>query len=361
MHKAITWPVYSSDDHLDLWALPPDLWTSRTASSMHDKVPHVEAIDGVEWWVADGRKISPRQGPNVIAAIGERDEPARVGTPERRLADMERDGVHASVMYGPAVISRVVKDPEVKAAAVGAWNEFAADFDAAAPGRFAVLGVLPLESGEAAAAELERAAALGLRGAQLDPFSIDYREPQWDRVWATASDTGLPISFHLGGGTSRLDAGAKGWEWAAHRAVVQLQLDEPLAAMIMSGALENNPGMTLVAAECGAGWFAYFLNRMDETVEARADTLREQGFSLKQKPSEIFKQQVMVSFEQEKEAATLLPLVGTDRFMWGSDFPHLDSTWPNSAQAISDAVGNMPEADQRLITADNCRRLYRFV
>ena len=360
MDQAITWPVYSSDDHLDLWALPADLWTARTPVDLRDQVPHVEELDGVEWWVAGGRKLSPRRGPNVIAGVGERDDPDRVSTPELRLKDMERDGVHASVIYGPAFLSRAAKDPEAKAAIVGAWNEFAADFDAAAPGRFAVLGVLPTESGEAAAAELERAATLGLRGAQLDPFSIDYREPQWDRVWATASETGLPISFHLGGGTSRLDGGAKGWEWAAHRAVVQLQLDEPIAAMIMSGALENNPGMTLVAAECGAGWFAYFLNRMDETVEARADRLRDEGFSLKQKPSEIFKQQVMVSFEQEKEAATLLPLVGTDRFMWGSDFPHLDSTWPNSAKAIGDAVGDMSEADQRRITADNCRRLYRF-
>jgi predicted TIM-barrel fold metal-dependent hydrolase len=353
------WRIYSSDDHLDLWSLPVDVWKARTPARLHKQVPHVETIDGTEWWVMGERKVSPRQSATVVERIGEACEPERVARPELRLKDMDRDGVYASVLYGPAVVSRFAPD-EAKTACVQAWNDFCADFDAAGSGRLALLGVLPTESGELAASELERVAELGLRGVQLDPFSIDYREEQWHRVWAAAGATGLPISFHLGGGTSRLNGAAKGWEWAAHRAVVQLQLDEPLAAMIMSGALEDNPGFTLVAAECGAGWFAYFLNRMDETVENRSEKLRSDGFSLKQKPSEIFKQQVMVSFEQEKEGATLLPLVGTDRFMWGSDYPHLDSTWPNSAQAIADAVGGLPEADQRLITSENCRRLYKF-
>jgi uncharacterized protein len=365
MTAVVSWPIYSSDDHLDLWALPPDVWSSRAPAALAGELPRVEVRDGSEWWVAGDVPVSPRgEGAarrlSVIRRIDEDNDEARISTPALRLQDMDRDGVFASVIYGPAGFARALATPEAKTAYYRAWNDYAVEFSAAAPDRLAVLAVLPIESPEAAAEELERVATLGVRGAMLDAFSIDYRQPEWECVWAAAGDTGLPISFHLAGGTSRLDGRAQGWEWAAHRAAIQLQLDEPLAAMIMSGALERNPGMTLVLAECGAGWFAYFLNRMDEAVDNRLEKLRAEGFSLKQKPSDVFRQQVMISFEQEKNGSILLPLVGTDRFMWGSDYPHLDSTWPNSATAIADAVGGLSEHDRRLVTADNCRRVYGF-
>ena len=359
-----SWPIYSSDDHLDLWAVPADTWSSRVPRALVDQCPHVTAIDGEQWWVSGEKKLSPSGGDaarkiSAIRRVGEGDDEARISTPARRLEDMERDGVYASVIFGPTAALGIDGD-DAKAAFYRGWNQFAADFDNAAPGRFAVLAAIPIESPAAAAQALEHAAELGLRGGVISPFFVDYRQPEWDRLWAAAADTGLPIHFHLGGGTTRLDGLAKGWEWAAHRAVLPMQLDEPLAAMVMSGALERHPGMTLVLTEAGAGWLPYLVNRMDEAVENRAELLREQGFALKQKPSEIFRQQVMISFEQEPNAAVLLPLVGTDRFMWGSDYPHLDSTWPNSRAAIASHLGDLPEADRRLITADNCRRVYRF-
>lgn len=360
----VSWQVYSSDDHLDMWALPRDVWSSRVPAALADQCPHVVEIDGRPWWVAGERRLSPSgeggRTTSAIKRVGETDDETRVSTPSLRLKDMDRDGVYASVIFGPIVGAAGVEGDGARRAFYTAWNQYAAEFNRADPDRLAVLAALPQESSEDAAAELYAAAELGLRGATISPFMFDYRQPEWDRLWAAAADTGLPIHFHLGGGTSRLNGAAKGWEWAAHRAVVPMQLDESLSAMVMSGALERNPGMTLVMTESGAGWLPYLVNRMDEAVENRAHMLKEQGFSLKQKPSEIFRQQVMISFEQEPNAAVLLPLVGTDRFMWGSDYPHLDSTWPNSREAIQTSLGDLPEADRRLVTADNCRRVYRF-
>ena len=46
--------------------------------------------------------------------------------------------------------------------------------------------------------------------------------------------------------------------------------------------------------------------------------------------------------------------------MWASDYPHTDSTFPNSRQAIDEVLGTLPAADQRKIIATNCARLYGF-
>ena len=156
-------------------------------------------------------------------------------------------------------------DPALQVACYAAWNDWAVEeFNASAPDRLCVLAFLPSHSPEAAAAELERCAALGHRGAIIDVFAIDLGDPAWDRLWAAAEDTGLPISFHLKGGTSpKLSYEIGKWKSAAFATVLPLQLDEPLATMVFSGALERHPGLKLVLAESGVGWLPYFLTRMD--------------------------------------------------------------------------------------------------
>ena len=77
-------------------------------------------------------------------------------------------------------------------------------------------------------------------------------------------------------------------------------------------------------------------------------------------PSELFHRQVMATFEEEELGAQFIPLLGADSCMWASDYPHTDSTFPNSRQAIDEALGALPEADRRKITATNCARLYGF-
>jgi predicted TIM-barrel fold metal-dependent hydrolase len=46
--------------------------------------------------------------------------------------------------------------------------------------------------------------------------------------------------------------------------------------------------------------------------------------------------------------------------MWACDYPHPDSTWPDSKQAIARDMGTMERDEVRKITSDNCRALYGF-
>jgi uncharacterized protein len=360
--------IYSCDDHLDLYAVPPGLWEKRLASVDAERGPRVVDRDGKAVWVCEDRVIgrSGNAGSAAVAkslsAIGRAgidDNGFRAGTPELRLQDMDRDGLRASVIYGPLALGFPVQEPALQDACYAAWNDWAVEeFNAVAPGRLCILAFLPGNSPEAAAAELERSAALGHRGAIIDVFAIDLGDPAWDRLWAAADHTGLPISFHLKGGSwSGLRYRLGKWQSAAFASILPTQLDEPLATMMFSGALERHPGLKLVLAESGIGWLPYFLARMDLEWRSLKDKL---DYAPAIAASELFARQVYATFEEDALGAQLIPMLGADSCMWASDYPHTDSTFPNSLQAIDETLGPLSDADRRKITATNCAQLYGF-
>jgi predicted TIM-barrel fold metal-dependent hydrolase len=53
-------------------------------------------------------------------------------------------------------------------------------------------------------------------------------------------------------------------------------------------------------------------------------------------------------------------LIGVDNMLWGSDFPHAESTWPRSQQFLDRIFDGVPEVDRRKITADNASKLFGF-
>jgi len=363
--------IYSCDDHLDLPAVPRTLWQSRLPRAQAERGPHVVEREGTHLWVCEDRTLGrsgagpDREMMKKLSAIGRagiEDDGFRSGNPKLRLEDMDLDGLWASVIYGPLAIGRLpIQDPALQSACYAAWNDWAIqEFNAVDPDRLSVLAFLPGHSPEAAAAELERSALLGHRGAIIDVFEIDLADRAWDRLWAAGEETGIPISFHLKDGTwsPQLSYQMGKWQSAAFATVLPIQLDEPLAIMVFSGALERHPGLRLVLAESGVGWLPYFITRMDLEWHNLRDQL---DYAPSVPPSELFQRQVMVTFEEEALGAQLIPLVGTDSCMWASDYPHTDSTFPHSLDAIEEALGTLTQSDRRKIIATNCAELYGFV
>jgi predicted TIM-barrel fold metal-dependent hydrolase len=358
--------IYSCDDHLDLNAVPPDVWNARLAKDQAG--PRVVMYEGAPTWVCNDRVLG-RSGRgkgdtalknlSAIGRAGIEDDGFRASNPKLRLEDMDRDGIFGSVIYGPVPLTLSIPEPELQDACYAAWNDWAIEeFNAAAPDRLCVLPFLPSHSPEAAVAELERCAQIGHRGAIIDVFDIDASDPAWDRLWAAAEQTGLPLSFHIKGGASpRLSYQIGKWQSAAFATLLPLQLDEALAIMVFSGALERHPGFRLVLAESGVGWLPYFLARMDMEWRNLRDKI---DYAPSIAPSELFHRQVTATFEEEELAAQFIPHLGADSCMWASDYPHTDSTFPESQRAIAEALGTLPAEDQRKITALNCARLYRF-
>jgi len=360
--------VYSCDDHLDLYAVPPDVWRSRLPTDQAERGPRVVVRDGTPVWVCEDRVLGGSGRPkgdvmlknlSAISRAGIDDDGFRPSNPKLRLEDMDLDGVWASVIYGPVALGLPIADPDLQRACYAAWNDWAVEeFNAVAPDRLCALAFLPSHSPDAAAAELERAVGLGHRGAIIDVFDIDLGDRSWDRLWAAAAATGAPISFHLKGGTSpKLFYEMGKWKSAAFATVLPLQLDEPLATMVFSGALERHPGLTLVLAESGVGWLPWFLARMDFEWHNLRDKIDGAPTVA---PSELFRRQVFATFEEEAQAADFIPHLGASSCMWASDYPHTDSTFPESRRAVEEALGRLPANDLRKITATNCAELYGF-
>lgn len=355
--------IFSCDDHIDLWALPPDLWQARMPQALKTRAPRVVEAGAQRLWMAGDKVLGPSglamaQYSAIVRAGIEDQDGLRASTPALRLEDMDRDGIHSSVIYGPSLLGLQIDDLDLKATCLRAYNDWAAEFNAIDRQRLCVLPVLPAHDPGAAVAELERVARLGHRGAILYCFETRVTDPAWERLWQAAASHELPISFHIGGGGSLIDLDPRSWKLAAWSAVTPMQLDEPLAAMIFSGALERNPKMKLVLAEAGIGWVPYFVERMDAAAEKHLYAAHD--YRIRQKPSEIFRQQVFVTFEEEPLGPKLLPLLGADNVMWASDYPHPDSPFPNSRRAIEEAFAGLDPALRRKATGETCARLYHL-
>jgi hypothetical protein len=105
------------------------------------------------------------------------------------------------------------------------------------------------------------------------------------------------------------------------------------------------------------GWLQYYLNRMDMEWENLRDKSDDAPTLA---PSDLFKRQVIVTFEEETLAYQSIPQLGADSCMWAADFPHTDSTFPESRRSISETLGMLLDEDRRRVTALNCAELYGF-
>ncbi len=128
-----------------------------------------------------------------------------------------------------------------------------------------------------------------------------------------------------------------------------------LAQLISCGVMEHHPGLRFVFLEAGGGWLPYWLERLDHHVATYGAYAPE----MKRAPSEYFARQCWISFEiDEPLLPVLAPSVGVDRIVWGSDYPHADSTFPGAVKELRDTIAPLPEDARARILALNGRALY---
>jgi predicted TIM-barrel fold metal-dependent hydrolase len=351
--------IISADDHLDLAVLPPDLWTARVPAALKDRAMKViETPDGPCWSV-EGRVLGS-SGRRLAGLIQHDDHGFRPGQPEARLEDMDRDGVWAQVIYGPPT-GLLVDDPELLSACERAYNEWTAEFNSVAPNRLVALPMISTTSPSWARAELIRVSSLGHRGVLLHRRLGDEPifEPAWEPFWQEAATYGLPVHVHLGTGCHSLRGEPGSWRMPAMVSVIPMQLDEVLAGMVFSGILERYPEITLVLGESGLGWIPYVLERMDHEYHKYYDRTADVRLNLL--PSELFHRQVIATYEVDELGLELIHRIGEDNVMWASDYPHGDSTWPYSRQAIAKSgLGGLDEGARRKVLWGTAARIYQI-
>jgi uncharacterized protein len=373
--------VISTDDHIDLRWLPDDLWTSRLPAHLEERGPRVVQTDSGPHWQCDGvfwGQWAPYGTGNQwalerVPGIG--NEGGRwPATPEKRLEDMERDGVDASVLYGPTDPFQV-EDPELRAAVYRAYNDWVVEFSACSPDRLIGVPSLPMDDPAGACDELERLARSGARhfnilAARADPPVYD---AAWEPFWDLAEETGIPIGFHLAvltGRVGRADAEAKTPTNELVDAASRFasghpgfQLIEPITGLIFAGVLDRHPKLKVVMAESGLAWIPNMIQAMDRLlnrVRLGHQKVGDGSHKLPDMlPSEYFPRQIWMTFQDDFYGIKMLNILPEDKVMWASDYPHPASTWPDSQEISRKLMDGIPPETQRKVLVDNARELYR--
>ena len=373
----------SADCHVDLPWLPADLFTANAPAALRDRMPYVtDGPKGPVWVTRQGGTFGLQNGmgsagreyvPGQIhrsdrmAATGLYEDGKRgirrITDPELRLADQERDGVQAEVLYGILGTTRRLGDPEAAVAVMRIYNEWLADFCESHPDRYAGLACIPQKPVEAAVEEIQRVAKRGgVRGLEI-ANSVDIMplwDPQWDPVWLVVNEARLPLHFHTVGGPrpdfDKLPPRLGRVAHAVHITGFQMHMASVLTSLIFAGVLERYPHLKVVIGESGIGWIPYLLERMDAEWEDQFKDL-----TLTMAPSHYWRRQCKATYQTDRIGIKLIEDLGPETIMWGSDFPHPDGVWPDSAEFIERELGHLPAEVRQKIVCENAGRLYGFI
>jgi predicted TIM-barrel fold metal-dependent hydrolase len=359
--------MISADDHVQE---PKDMWQQRVPAALRERAPKVVKVDGGDVWMLEGQVVM-KMGMNVAAGKkfeeykleGETYQTIRAGSydPDERLKDMDADGVEAQVLFPNAFWAFMVEDFELQLACMRAYNDFLADFCQTNPRRLIGIGLVPTDNVEAGVREAQRVAKLGMRGLLVATFpKLGLLSSEvYDPIWAAAQDLGLPIHLHLAVGDTR---GRVFHEQQNVRGLMPGQIlinsmgnMEALARLLFGGIGELFPKLKIVSVEGNIGWIPYFLERADRIYQRHRYWSR---LELPMPPSEYFHRQVYATFIQDQAGIRLRDLIGVDNLMWSSDYPHTDTTWPNSVKCLDETLAGVPEDEKRKIAGTNAARLY---
>jgi predicted TIM-barrel fold metal-dependent hydrolase len=191
-------------------------------------------------------------------------------------------------------------------------------------------------------------------------------DPAWEPLWNAFEETGLLMSFHVVvfGPTGIPNDPAAG-KIAGVFTTAKLfmgQFLDPFVDLFAWGILERHPKLRVVMAESGLGWLPWIVQELDyrhwRLWEAKEYWSERGGINLELKPSELFRRQVYATFQDDHVAMSLLKFYGEGHVLWASDYPHPDSTWPNSRAAVERQMAELSPAMRRALTHDNAAALY---
>ena len=259
--------------------------------------------------------------------------------PVARLADMDAEGIDQAVLYPTiGLYFSAVDDPGAAVRLATAYNDWLAGYCAADPARLFGAAMLPLQDPAAAARELRRAVTeLGFVGGFVRPNPCRGRSlshHDYEVVWDAAEELDVPVGVHEGSSVivPTLASDRPFNPLILH--AVSHSFEEMLACaqLIAFGVLERHPGLRVLFLESSGGWAPFWLERLDEQAESFGGFCPE----LRLRPSEYFARQCAISFEvDEHTLPALVPFVGADRVVWGSDYPHHDATFPGAVEALA--------------------------
>jgi len=354
--------LISADSHVNP---PPTIWAEYLPASLRDQAPRVESTDEGDFQVFEGRR-SPIVGIGAMAGKKPEDyswnirrlDDQRAGgfDPQARIEDMDADHVRAEVLYGGGPLP--CQDAELRRASYGAYNDWLADFCRVAPSRLLGMAYIPADTPEDAIAEVKRCAARGLRGCVIPRFPSggEWYDAEWDPFWRTLLDVGWPGGIHVGGtGRDRPQPATDATGFMSDLLMSKFAMAEACTRIVLSGLLARYPDLRIVSVEGQLGWLPFANYYLDHLWEKHRFWTRNE---LPEPPSFYFKRQVYATFMEDPVGLRERAFIGVGNIMWSSDYPHSETTWPNSKKLTDEWMADFPEDERRMILFENAERLY---
>jgi uncharacterized protein len=361
--------VISADAHIEA---PPTRWTDRLPADLRDEAPQVVEMPDGGQGVALGDEAVPL-GLTITGGLnydqfrqkGLRydDDPPGTGEPSQRLAEQDRDGIDAEVLFSTVVATMFTKmqDPTLIMACVRAYNDWLADFCSHDPNRLFGMALIPFDGVRQATEELERVSAkTGIRGVHLlkFPSGDSYLSQADDEFWAVANDRKMAIiAHHNFGGDDKAKshpmAGMKekaleiagGADLAMFAWLLTCDLPMPtlpiltVEQLFLSGTLDKFPNLRFHFAETGIGWLPYWLEQMEDRYDRHRFWAKVE---LPRRPLQYFRDHFTFSFQEDHAGVALRHAIGIDNICWAHDFPHSVGDWPWSRDVRARQFSGLP-------------------
>ncbi|MFV2173780.1 amidohydrolase family protein [Actinomadura sp. LOL_016] len=342
--------LVSIDDH---FIEPPDMWKNHVPAKWQSDVPKVvRNADGVDQWVFQGQATSTPFG--MAATVGWPSEQwgfnpgsyseLRPGCFDvhERVRDMNANGVLASMNF-PTMAGWNARtfaegdDKELGLVMLRGYNDWVLDeWCAAYPGRFIPLGLVPMWDVELAAEEIHRIGRKGCRSVSFleTPHVQGYPSflsGYWDPMLKALCEENMVLSLHIGAGFDVIRRPAEAS--VDHLMVLACQISAITAQDLLFGpTLRRFPELKVALSEGGIGWIPFYFDRIDRHYSNQTWLHHDDGFGGK-KPSEVFREHILACYITDPSGLELRHRIGVDNIAWECDYPHTDTTWPESPES----------------------------
>ncbi|MFN8625762.1 MAG: amidohydrolase family protein [Candidatus Binatia bacterium] len=369
--------LISTDDHI---IEPPDVWNGRLEAKYQERAPKLTEIDGEQRWVFEDQKLI---NTGLASMAGKRVEDynpkaARISDmrpgcydPKERLKDMDMDGIEAQVLFPstPGMAGQTfteATDKELALRCLQTYNDWLADtWCAANPKRLVGQTIVPLWDMKLAVAEFHRGLTLGHKALSMpnDPVGMGLprlADAYWEPLWNAVEEADVPVSMHIASGSQKNSlplAPGEGSPATVFITVGPTANFTVIADLIFSGLLHRHPKLKFVSAEGGVGWIGYLLQRADEVYHKHRHWAKP---PITEKPSFYFHRQIFANFLDDAVGITSRHHIGIDNMMFEVDYPHSDTTFPNSRQIATDRFKDVPADEALKIFRTNAIKLFKL-
>lgn len=344
-------PFISVDDHI---VEPANMFEGRIPAKFGHRGPRVIVDDtGSERWAVDGN-LHPNVGFNALVGrpVSEYSmEPTRFEDMRRgswdiheRIKDMDLNGVYASVNFPSSLVgfggqrlATYTDEPELALAMVRAWNDWhIEEWAGAYPDRIIPLQIPWMYDPNVGAEEIRRNAARGFKAISFCEAPDKAGFPSlhtghWDPMIRACEETGTVICLHVGSSgtlpstSDDAPADAVGVLFFAQALFVAVDW---LYSMIPL----KFPKLKICLSEGGISWVAGLLDRLDHV--ANYQDMYGTWTNKDESPAEVFQRTFWHCAIDDTSSFCQRDRIGVDKILLESDYPHCDTTWPNTQERL---------------------------